>query len=46
MRARITERDNRVEHHLGAAVRAQAIAAGDIFTEPALIDETRTKETV
>jgi hypothetical protein len=46
MRARITERGNRVDHQPGATVRAHAIASGDLFTEPALIDETRTKETV
>ena len=46
MSARITERGTRVEHHPGAALWANAIAAGDLFTEPALIGETRTKETV
>jgi len=46
MRARITERGNRLEHHPGATLGTHAIAAGDLFTEPTLIDETRAKETV
>lgn len=46
MRARITERGNRVADHSGAASSAHAIAAGEFFTDPPLIDETRTKESV
>jgi hypothetical protein len=46
MRTRITERRNRVAHHRGAASTAHAIAAGELPTDPPLIDETRTKETV
>jgi len=46
MRATITERGNRVEHHPGAALSTHTIVAGDLFTEAALIHETRTKETV
>jgi hypothetical protein len=46
MTAGITERGNRAERNPGAASWAQAIAPGDVFTAPALIDETRTKETV
>jgi len=46
MRASITERGNQVEHHPAAALWANAIAVGDLCTEPALVNETRTKETV
>lgn len=46
MSAGFTERGNRTEHHPRAALSVQAVAACDRFTDPALVDQTRTKESV
>lgn len=45
MRAGTSERRNRLVHHPRAASWAQATAARGRLTAPALVDETRTKET-